>query len=128
VDRSRGVPRGVRVGLLLFAMFTVGLAAVLSRDPGALASEMWPAALGAVAVFSVRRRQVPLVIGLVLLLSFAAFLLGGRPLGLAVGGALGVTLEAAVMAWILTAGGTIRRAPEPAQLPEYPIFNYCWCR
>ena len=98
------------MGLLLFAMFTVGLAAVLSRDPGALASEMWPAALGAVAVFSVRRRQVPLVIGLVLLLSFAAFWLGGRPLGLAVGGALGVTLEAAVIAWILTAGGTIRPA------------------
>ncbi len=82
--------RLVREGALLFAMFSVGLAAVLSRDPSALASEMWPAVLGAVAVYTVKRRQVPLVLGLVLVPAFAAYWLGGRPLGLSVGGAIGV--------------------------------------
>ena len=104
MDRSRAL----RIGLLLFAMFSVGLAAVMSRDPSALASEMWPAGLGAAAVFTARRRQVPLVLALVLVLAFAAFWLGGRPLGLAVGGAIGVMLEAGVIAWVLTAGGRIR--------------------
>jgi PAS domain S-box-containing protein len=102
--------RVVRVGALLFAMFSVGLAAVLSRDPSALASEMWPAVLGGVAVYTVKRRQVPLVLALVLALAFAAYWLGGRPLGLSVGGGTGVMLEAAVIAWVMTAGGRIRPA------------------
>jgi PAS domain S-box-containing protein len=102
--------RLVRVGALLFAMFGVGLAAVMSRDASALASEMWPAVLGAVAVYTVKRRQVPLILFLVLVLAFAAFWLGGRPLGLSVGGAIGVMLEAAVIAWVMTAGGRIRPA------------------
>ena len=91
-------------------MFTVGLAAVLSRDSSALASEMWPAVLGAVAVYTAKRRQVPLVLALVFVLAFAAFWLGGRPLGLSVGGGIGVMLEAAVIAWVMTAGGRIRPA------------------
>ena len=101
--------RVTRVGSLLFAMFTIGWLAVLSRDPSSLASEMWPAGLAAAAVFTTRRRQVPLVLGLILVLGFATFLLGGRPLHLAVGGGIGVALEAAVIAWVLTDRG--RRRP-----------------
>ncbi len=102
--------RARRAGALLFAMFSVGLLAVMSRDTDALASEMWPAVLGAVALYTVKRRQVPLVLALVLVLAFAAYWLGGRPLGLAVGGGIGVALEAAIIAWVMTAGGRIRPA------------------
>lgn len=100
--------RVVRVGSLLFAMFGVGWAAVISRDPSALASEMWPVGLGAAAVFTARGRAVPAVIGLVGLIGFATFVLGGRGLGLAVGGGIGIALEAWLIAAILTRGGRIR--------------------
>ncbi len=100
--------RVVRVAALLFAMFGVGWAAVISRDPSALASEMWPVGLGAAAVFTARGRAVPAVIGLVGLIGFATFVLGGRGLGLAVGGGIGIALEAWVMAVILSRGGRIR--------------------
>lgn len=101
--------RVVRVGTLLFAMFTIGWLAVFSRHPDALASEMWPIGLAAAAVFTARRRQVPVVLLLVLVLAFGTFLLGGRPLNLAAGGAIGVVLEAVVIAWVLTDRG--RRRP-----------------
>ncbi len=100
--------RVVRVGALLFAMFSVGWAAVISRDPTALASEMWPVGLGAAAVFTARGRAVPAVIGLVGLIGFATFVLGGRGMGLAVGGGIAIALEAWLIAVILTRGGRIR--------------------
>lgn len=100
--------RVVRVGTLLFAMFSVGWLAVVSRHPTALASEMWPIGLGAAAVFTARRRQVPLVVGLILVLGFLTFLLGGRPLNLAVGGGIAVAVEAAVIAAILSDRGRVR--------------------
>jgi len=102
--------RVFRVGTLLFAMFSVGWLAVTSRDPSALASEMWPAGLAAAAVFTTRRRQVPLVLVLVWVLAFLTFVLGGRPPGLALGGAVGVALEALVIAWVLTDRGRVRPA------------------
>ena len=101
--------RVARVGSLLFAMFAIGWLAVLSRHPTALASEMWPAGLAAAAVLNAGRRRVPIVVGLVMVLGFATFLLGGRPLNLAVGGGVGVALEAVVIAWVLTDRG--RRRP-----------------
>lgn len=99
--------RAFRIGALLFAMFGVGWLAVYSRDPSALASEMWPVGLAAAAVFTARRREVPVVVLLVAGLAFATYVLGGRPLGMAIGGAVGVAVEAAVIATILNDGGRI---------------------
>lgn len=114
--------RVARVGTLLFAMFSVGWAAVISRDPTALASEMWPVGLAVAAVFTARRRQVPLVLGLVLVLAIFTFLLGGRPLGLAIGGGIGVALEALVIAWILTHGGRVAPAlRDDSELSRYIV-------
>ena len=100
--------RRTRVVALLFATFCVGWAAVISRDPSALSSEMWPAGLAAAAVFTAHRREVPYVVAAVGLLAFATFVLGGRPAALAVSGGVGVALEAWVIGLVLSHGWRIR--------------------
>ena len=100
--------RVTRVAALLFATFSVGWAAVVSRSPGTLASEMWPAALASAVVFTVTRRFVPHALVAVALLAAASFVLGGRPLAFSAISAVGVAAEALVVAAVLTRAGRQR--------------------
>jgi PAS domain S-box-containing protein len=95
-------------------MTVVGTGAVLSRSADAVSSEMWPAGLGAAALFGLTRRQRPLVLALVLLLATGSFLAGGRPWELALAQGAGVALEA----WVITAVVTDRGRREPRLLDD----------
>ena len=97
--------RVVRIAALLFATSSIGLLAVISRHSSALASEMWPAGLAAAAVLTATRRQLPWVSLLLLVLAYGTFAVGGRPVPLSAGGAVGVLLEAWVAAAVLTDRG-----------------------
>ena len=94
--------------VLALGTFVLGAAAVSWAPAGAPAAAWWPAGGFAVAVLILARQRREWLVGVVMIASLAANLVGGRPLGVSLGFSVSNGLEAAVACWFLC-----RRNPRP---------------
>ena len=99
----------IRVGALLAASLVLGWLAVTSRPPDVLGSEMWPAGLTAAALLAVWGRWSFVTLAAVVLVGFASFVLGGRPIDIAVVGGVSIVAESIVI-WAVISDRGHRRA------------------
>ena len=95
-------------GVLAIGTFVLGAAAVRWAPANARTAAWWPASGLAVAVLVQVRQRRAMLVGIVVLASLAANLVGGRPFDVAVGFSVSNGLEAATACWFLC-----RRNPRP---------------
>lgn len=95
---------GLRVALVLTAVALFGATAVWAAPDSGRVIGIWPVGLATGAAVLARGRQVPLVLAAVPVIAFATIASGGRPTEVAVGYALGIGAETALVWWILTGG------------------------
>lgn len=95
---------GVRVALLVLTVGIFGATAVWGAPDDGKVIGIWPVGLATGAAILARGRQVPVVVGAVGILAFATIAGGGRPVDVALGYALGITVETALVWGILTRG------------------------
>jgi diguanylate cyclase (GGDEF)-like protein/PAS domain S-box-containing protein len=108
-EPRRALSETVAFGVVLaLGTFALGTAAVRWAPANARTAAWWPAGGLAVAVLIQVRQRRALLVGVVVLASLAANLVGGRPFDVAVGFSVSNGLEAAVACWFLC-----RRNPVP---------------
>ncbi|CAN5656623.1 hypothetical protein BH11ACT8_BH11ACT8_29410 [soil metagenome] len=95
--------RGLFLGALAMVTITGYLAAHSAPGDG-YATGIWPVGLASGLVIMARPRRMPVVLALVLVVAAGTVMLGGRPFDVAIGYAVGVTVELWVMARILRTG------------------------
>ncbi len=101
-----------RVPLRLLAtlalMFALGVASVDSASAAVHFGAMWPVGFASGALLISPRVLAPYVVAVIAILAGVSFALGGYPIDVSVGYAIGVAVEAAVVQQVLTAGWTRR--------------------
>lgn len=95
---------GVRVALLVVAVGVFGASAVWGAPDDGRVIGIWPVGLATGAAVLARGRQVPWVVAAVGALALVTIAGGGRPLDVALGYAVGIAVETALVWRILTDG------------------------
>jgi PAS domain S-box-containing protein len=98
----------LRLAVTLLLIFLLGLASVATSPEGTHIGFMWPVGLASGALVIAPRFLAPYVAGTVAVLTMLTFALGGYPVDVSIGYALGIVVEAVVAQQILTAGWTRR--------------------
>ncbi|MGZ4454779.1 MAG: ATP-binding protein [Nocardioides sp.] len=97
--------RNAQLAALLLATALGGLMAVHGAPPGGRAMGIWPVGIATGTLLHARGRHIRLLTALILLIGVVTIWAGGRPLDVAVGYAVGVTLESWVV-WRIFSGGS----------------------
>ncbi|MET0997957.1 MAG: ATP-binding protein [Marmoricola sp.] len=87
----------VRVVGLLLLIGVLGYFATASAPPDTHAAGMWPVGLAAGLLVRVSQRALPWMTGIVLVTAFATITLGGYPVAVAAGFAVGIAVEGTVI-------------------------------
>lgn len=93
-----------RVGLVVLLMAVAGFIAVWGAPAGGRVTGIWPAGLATGALLLARRKHTASIALAIYLTAFGTIWLGGRPWEVALGFALGSTLEALVVARLFADG------------------------
>ncbi|MFL6173199.1 MAG: ATP-binding protein [Marmoricola sp.] len=111
---------GLRLAGVLILMFGFGLSAVATQPDGGHAGFMWPVGLASGALVICPRRATPYIVGVIATLTSVTFVIGGYPVGVSLGYAVAVTIEAIVAQRVLTLGWTRRLSlVEPNDLGRF---------
>ncbi len=107
---------------LLVSVALGGAMAVAAAPEDGRVIGIWPVGLAAIAVLVAGRRLRPAVVAVVFVIAVLTIWLGGRPLDVAVGFAVGIAAEAWLVWWILAKGGDERpRLQEDADLRRFVV-------
>jgi PAS domain S-box-containing protein len=104
----------------LAAVAIFGATAVWAAPDDGRAIGIWPVGLASGAALLARGRQLPAVLAAVLVIALITIAVGGRPVDVSVGYALGITTETALVWWILTRG----RTGPPTLRTDLDLRNY----
>ncbi len=98
----------LRLCAALALMFVFGMSAVDAAPSAVHFGAMWPVGFASGALLVSPRRTAPYVGAAIALLAGLSFGIGGYPIAVSVGYAIGVTVEATLVQQVLTAGWTRR--------------------
>lgn len=99
-----------RAAWLLLVTIVVGFLVVQATPDGGRAMGIWPVGLATGCLFAAGRRRLPVLLAAILVIATTTIWLGGRPVEVAVGFALAITLESWLVWRLLTRGESA--APE----------------
>jgi PAS domain S-box-containing protein len=98
----------LRLVVTLALMFAFGVTSVDSAPASVHFGAMWPVGFASGALLVSPRALAPYVVGAIAVLAGLSFVLGGYPVDVSIGYAIGVSVEATLVHQVLTAGWTRR--------------------
>lgn len=102
--REGAVRRWAGVAALLALMSVVGFLAAIATPESGRARAFWPVGIATVCLIIAPRRAIPGVLALIAAIAAVTITVGGRPVEVASGFAVGIAAEAWVVGRILTGG------------------------